>query len=76
MCDPDNPSSKLKSVNMTEARVCGLPKTSSSNITSSENTTSEGIATVDGSSAVSTRRLVNYVHCYYSHGPLSTIRYG
>jgi hypothetical protein len=44
MCDPNNPSSKLKSVNTTESRICGLPKTSSSNITSSENTTSDGIA--------------------------------
>jgi hypothetical protein len=43
MCDPNNPSSKLKSVNTTESRVCGLPKTSSSNITSPENITSEGI---------------------------------
>jgi hypothetical protein len=36
MCDPDNPLSKLKSVNTTESHICGIPKTQSSNTTSSE----------------------------------------
>ncbi len=33
MCDPNNPLSKLKSVNTTESHICGLPKTQPSNIT-------------------------------------------
>jgi hypothetical protein len=33
MCDPNNPLSKLKSVNTTESEVCGIPKTQPSNIT-------------------------------------------
>jgi|SRR5919106_105914 hypothetical protein len=39
MCDPNNPLSMLKSVNTTESKVCGIPKTQPSNAT-----TSEGIA--------------------------------
>jgi hypothetical protein len=39
MCDPNNPLSMLKSVNTTESRICGIPKTQSSNTTSSENMT-------------------------------------
>ena len=33
MCDPNNPLSKLKSVNTTESHTCGVPKTQPSNIT-------------------------------------------
>src|SRR5919198_182625 len=33
MCDPNNPLSKLKSVNTTESHTCGIPKTQPSNIT-------------------------------------------
>ena len=33
MCDPNNPLSKLKSVNTTESHICGIPRTQSSNIT-------------------------------------------
>ena len=33
MCDPNNPLSKLKSVNTTESEICGIPKTQPSNIT-------------------------------------------
>jgi hypothetical protein len=39
MCDPNNPSSMLKSVNTTESHICGIPKTQSSNATSSGNMT-------------------------------------
>jgi hypothetical protein len=39
MCDPNNPLSMPKSVNTTESRICGIPKTQSSNTTSSENMT-------------------------------------
>ena len=35
MCDPNNPASMLKSVNTTESKICGLPKTASSNATTS-----------------------------------------
>jgi hypothetical protein len=42
MCDPNNPASMLKSVNTTESRICGIPKTQSSNATTLENTTSSG----------------------------------
>jgi hypothetical protein len=49
MCDPDNPLSMLKSVNTTESKVCGIPKTQPSNATISEgNTTPEGIAPSEG----------------------------
>jgi hypothetical protein len=39
ICDPNDPSSKLKSVNTTESYICGIPRTQSSNTTSSENMT-------------------------------------
>jgi hypothetical protein len=41
ICNPNNPLSMLKSVNTTESHLCGLPKASSSNITttSAANTT-------------------------------------
>ena len=36
LCNPNNPLSMLKSVNSTESEICGIPKTSSSNITTTE----------------------------------------
>jgi hypothetical protein len=36
ICNPNNPLSMLKSVNTTESHICGIPKTSSSNITTTE----------------------------------------
>jgi hypothetical protein len=39
MCDLNNPLSKLKSVNTIESHICGIPRTQSSNTTSSENMT-------------------------------------
>jgi hypothetical protein len=39
ICNPDNSLSKLKSVNTTESHICGIPRTQSSNTTSSENMT-------------------------------------
>ena len=56
MCDPSNP--KLKFVNGTESRICGIPKTiknatstaANATTSSSENTTPEGIAPPSASS--------------------------
>jgi hypothetical protein len=41
----NNPSSKLNPVNTTESKICGIPKTQPSNVTTTlENTMSKGIA--------------------------------
>jgi hypothetical protein len=47
ICDPNNP--KLKFINSTESRICGIPPTptnatTSANITSSDNNTSSSLA--------------------------------
>jgi hypothetical protein len=39
LCNPNNPLSKLKSVNTTESEICGIPKTQPLNATSAANIT-------------------------------------
>ena len=39
LCNPNNPLSKLKSVNATESEICGIPKTQPLNATSAANIT-------------------------------------
>jgi hypothetical protein len=41
LCNPNNPLSMLKSVNTTESHICGIPKTQSSNITTTTETGTE-----------------------------------
>ena len=48
ICNPNNPLSMLKSVNTTESHICGIPKTSSSNITTTETGTEAPSSAIPG----------------------------
>jgi hypothetical protein len=39
ICNPNNPASKLNSVNTTESKICGIPKTVKPHLSSSNMTT-------------------------------------